>query len=86
MAVGIALTGSLHPDHRVKLSEAREWLAIGGFDPQYGARPLRRLVQSAIGDQLAKELLAGRIRDTLSLSTALRGSCWFRRSRCRTAR
>jgi len=43
--------------------EARDWLAIGGFDPQYGARPLRRLVQSAIGDQLAKELLAGRIRD-----------------------
>ena len=41
----------------------REWLAIGGFDPLYGARPLRRLIQSAIGDQLAKELLAGRIRD-----------------------
>ena len=38
--------------------EAREWLAIGGFDPLYGARPLRRLIQSAIGDQLAKELLA----------------------------
>ena len=45
--------------------EAREWLAIGGFDPQYGARPLRRLVQSAIGDQLAKELLAGRIREAI---------------------
>jgi ATP-dependent Clp protease ATP-binding subunit ClpB len=43
--------------------EAVEWLAIGGFDPLYGARPLRRLIQSAIGDQLAKELLAGRIRD-----------------------
>ncbi len=43
--------------------EAREWLAIGGFDPLYGARPLRRLIQSAIGDQLAKELLAGRLRD-----------------------
>ena len=43
--------------------EAREWLAIGGFDPMYGARPLRRLIQSAIGDQLAKELLGGRIRD-----------------------
>ena len=42
---------------------AREWLAIGGFDPLYGARPLRRLIQSAIGDQLARELLAGRIRD-----------------------
>ncbi len=36
---------------------------MNGFDPVYGARPLRRLVQSAIGDQLAKELLAGEIRD-----------------------
>ncbi|HEY0402981.1 MAG TPA: ATP-dependent chaperone ClpB [Blastococcus sp.] len=42
---------------------AREWLALNGFDPVYGARPLRRLVQSAIGDQLAKALLAGDIRD-----------------------
>jgi len=42
---------------------AREWLAINGFDPVYGARPLRRLVQSAIGDQLARALLAGDIRD-----------------------
>jgi ATP-dependent Clp protease ATP-binding subunit ClpB len=42
---------------------AREWLAITGFDPVYGARPLRRLVQSAIGDQLARALLAGDIRD-----------------------
>jgi len=42
---------------------AREWLAMNGFDPVYGARPLRRLVQSAIGDQLAKALLAGEIRD-----------------------
>jgi ATP-dependent Clp protease ATP-binding subunit ClpB len=42
---------------------AKEWLAMGGFDPLYGARPLRRLVQSAIGDQLAHELLAGEITD-----------------------
>jgi ATP-dependent Clp protease ATP-binding subunit ClpB len=42
---------------------AREWLAVTGFDPVYGARPLRRLVQSAIGDQLAKALLAGDIGD-----------------------
>ena len=42
---------------------AREWLAVGGFDPMYGARPLRRLIQTAIGDQLARELLAGRIVD-----------------------
>src|SRR5205085_9864861 len=42
---------------------AKEWLAMNGFDPVYGARPLRRLVQSAIGDQLAHALLAGDIRD-----------------------
>jgi ATP-dependent Clp protease ATP-binding subunit ClpB len=42
---------------------AKEWLALGGFDPVYGARPLRRLVQTAIGDQLARELLAGEISD-----------------------
>jgi len=42
---------------------AREWLALNGFDPVYGARPLRRLVSSAIGDQLAKSLLAGEIQD-----------------------
>ncbi len=42
---------------------AREWLAQGGYDPVYGARPLRRLVQSAVGDPLARELLAGNIVD-----------------------
>ena len=42
---------------------ARDWLASLGYDPIYGARPLRRLVQTAIGDQLAKALLAGEIRD-----------------------
>jgi ATP-dependent Clp protease ATP-binding subunit ClpB len=51
---------------RLRLSvtpAARDWLALNGFDPVYGARPLRRLVQSAIGDPLAKKLLAGEIRD-----------------------
>ncbi|NVI86949.1 ATP-dependent chaperone ClpB [Actinomadura sp. BRA 177] len=42
---------------------AREWLALTGYDPLYGARPLRRLVQTAIGDQLARELLSGEVRD-----------------------
>jgi len=42
---------------------AREWLALTGFDPAYGARPLRRLVQSAIGDALARSLLAGEVSD-----------------------
>jgi len=43
--------------------DARKWLAERGFDPVYGARPLRRLVQHAIGDQLARELLAGAVHD-----------------------
>jgi ATP-dependent Clp protease ATP-binding subunit ClpB len=42
---------------------AREWLALTGFDPAYGARPLRRLVQREIGDQLARALLSGEIAD-----------------------
>jgi ATP-dependent Clp protease ATP-binding subunit ClpB len=42
---------------------AKEWLALTGFDPVYGARPLRRLVQSAIGDKLAKALLSGWVTD-----------------------
>jgi ATP-dependent Clp protease ATP-binding subunit ClpB len=53
-------------DRRLTLSvtpAALEWLALTGFDPLYGARPLRRLVQSAIGDQLARGLLSGEIRD-----------------------
>jgi ATP-dependent Clp protease ATP-binding subunit ClpB len=44
-------------------SAAKEWLAMTGWDPAYGARPLRRLVQQAIGDRLAKELLSGDVRD-----------------------
>jgi ATP-dependent Clp protease ATP-binding subunit ClpB len=53
-------------DRRLALdvtSGAREWLALNGFDPLYGARPLRRLVQTSIGDQLAKAILSGTIVD-----------------------
>jgi ATP-dependent Clp protease ATP-binding subunit ClpB len=53
-------------DRRLSLEvtePAKEWLASNGYDPIYGARPLRRLVQSAIGDRLAKALLAGAVRD-----------------------
>jgi ATP-dependent Clp protease ATP-binding subunit ClpB len=51
---------------------ARAWLALTGFDPAYGARPLRRLVQREIGDRLAKAILAGDIADgdTVVVDTA----------------
>jgi ATP-dependent Clp protease ATP-binding subunit ClpB len=42
---------------------AKDWLALTGFDPVFGARPLRRLVQAAIGDKLARSLLTGEISD-----------------------
>ncbi|SDG43147.1 ATP-dependent Clp protease ATP-binding subunit ClpB [Sinosporangium album] len=53
-------------DRRLALTvtpDAREWLALTGYDPLYGARPLRRLIQSAIGDKLAKEVLSGGVHD-----------------------
>ncbi len=52
---------------------AREWLALAGFDPVYGARPLRRLVQSAIGDRLARGLLDGSVRDGANVVVELPG-------------
>jgi ATP-dependent Clp protease ATP-binding subunit ClpB len=42
---------------------ARAWLAETGYDPAYGARPLRRLIQSAIGDSLARMLIGGEVTD-----------------------
>jgi ATP-dependent Clp protease ATP-binding subunit ClpB len=62
----VARLGRRLADRRLTLSvtpAAREWLALTGFDPVYGARPLRRLIQSAIGDQLARDLLSGKISD-----------------------
>jgi ATP-dependent Clp protease ATP-binding subunit ClpB len=62
----VALLARRLTDRRLSLEvtpAAREWLAATGFDPTYGARPLRRLVQTAIGDQLARALLAGQVLD-----------------------
>ncbi len=53
-------------DRRLTLEvspEALAWLAEEGNDPAYGARPLRLLIQTAIGDRLAKEILSGEVRD-----------------------
>ena len=56
-------------DRRITLDvtdSAREWLANTGYDPAYGARPLRRLVQTEVGDQLAHMLLAGKVNSVIS--------------------
>ena len=57
-------------DRRISLDvsdSARAWLASHGYDPVYGARPLRRLVQTEIGDQLARLLLSGKVHDGSSI-------------------
>ena len=62
----VAAFGKRLADRRITLDvtpAAREWLALEGFDPAYGARPLRRLVQREIGDRLAKQLLSGEVAD-----------------------
>ncbi|UOE28080.1 ATP-dependent Clp protease ATP-binding subunit [Agromyces soli] len=59
------LTARLH-ERRLELGvtpDARAWLAERGYDPLYGARPLRRLMQREIDDRLARALLDGSIRD-----------------------
>lgn len=64
--IQVAQVASRLTDRRIKLDvtdAAREWLANTGYDPAYGARPLRRLVQAEVGDQLARMLLAGKVHD-----------------------
>lgn len=70
----LSLASRLH-ERRLSLEvtdAAKAWLALTGYDPAYGARPLRRLVQRQIGDRLAREILAGSIvdGDTVLVDTA----------------
>jgi ATP-dependent Clp protease ATP-binding subunit ClpB len=55
--------------------EARDWLANKGYDSAYGARPLKRVIQKAVQDQLAEQILAGTIRDgdTVPISAGVLG-------------
>ncbi len=53
-------------DRKITLTldeKAREWLAAKGWDPAYGARPLKRAIQRAVQDPLAEMILSGRIHD-----------------------
>jgi ATP-dependent Clp protease ATP-binding subunit ClpB len=71
-----ALSTRLH-DRRISLEvtdDAKAWLAATGYDPAFGARPLRRLVQREIGDRLATALLSGAVRDGDTVKVALADS------------
>lgn len=66
VSLQVSLLGERLASRRLTLEvtpAASDWLAFTGYDPAYGARPLRRLVQREIGDRMAKALLSGEIRD-----------------------
>ncbi len=52
---------------------ARTWLANKGYDPTYGARPLKRVIQKAVQDPLAEQILAGKIHDGQKVQVTVRG-------------
>jgi len=64
--IQLARLQSLLADRKIKIeihNEARQWLADRGYDPIYGARPLKRIIQKNVQDQLAERILFGDIRD-----------------------
>ena len=70
--------GKLLEERKIAIAldpKAREWLAEKGYDPAYGARPLKRVIQKAVQDPLAELILAGRIKDgeKVSITAGLQG-------------
>jgi len=64
--IQMARLGKLLEDRKITITlepKAREWLAEKGWDPAYGARPLKRVIQKSVQDPLAELILAGRIKD-----------------------
>ena len=66
-------TLSKHNIHLVLDKTGREWLSINGYDPIYGARPLKRLIQREIQNPLAKMIIAGEIKDGDQVNISLEG-------------
>jgi ATP-dependent Clp protease ATP-binding subunit ClpB len=60
---------------------AREWLADKGWDPAYGARPLKRVIQKAVQDPLAEMILAGTVRDGEKVTISAGGADLQRQAR-----
>jgi len=52
--------------------QARSWIANRGYDPAYGARPLKRVIQRHMQDPLAEQILAGRIKDGETVKVTVR--------------
>jgi ATP-dependent Clp protease ATP-binding subunit ClpB len=64
--IQLARLGKLLEDRKITIvlePSAREWLADKGWDPAYGARPLKRVIQKSVQDPLAEQILAGQVKD-----------------------
>jgi ATP-dependent Clp protease ATP-binding subunit ClpB len=64
--IQFARLSKLLEERKITLSldaDARDWLAAKGWDPAYGARPLKRVIQRSVQDPLAEMILAGEIKD-----------------------
>jgi ATP-dependent Clp protease ATP-binding subunit ClpB len=64
--IQMARLSKLLEDRKITIElepSAREWLADKGWDPSYGARPLKRVIQKAVQDPLAEQILAGQVKD-----------------------
>jgi ATP-dependent Clp protease ATP-binding subunit ClpB len=73
--IQIALLQKLLLDRKITLqidNSARTWLANKGYDPAYGARPLKRVIQKHVQDPLADQILAGRIKDGETVKLSVR--------------
>ncbi len=76
--IQFARLGKLLEDRKIVLTldpKARQWLADKGYDPAYGARPLKRAIQKSVQDPLAELILSGKIRDgeTVTISAGAQG-------------
>ena len=57
--------------------EVKQWLTDEGYQPQYGARPMRRTIQKLLGDPLSEELIKGRFKDVRRIKVVLRDNAPF---------
>jgi ATP-dependent Clp protease ATP-binding subunit ClpB len=73
--IQLALLAKRMAERKIELEvskEARAFLAEAGYDPQFGARPLKRAIQSLVQNPLASEILAGKVRDGQKVKVQVR--------------
>jgi ATP-dependent Clp protease ATP-binding subunit ClpB len=76
--IQIARLQKLLDERNIKIQldkKAREWLALEGYDPAYGARPLKRIIQKNVQDPLAEQVLDGKVKDGDTVNVSATETC-----------